>query len=82
MEQVGAADADQKYLAYGGSSGATTTNTKPRQRSRRKINEAEDDASKRRCVSTACIACRYATVTCVLFKAFLTHATYSGQCNG
>lgn len=32
---------------------------KPRIRSRRK-NEDAEDSSKRRCVSTACIACRYA----------------------
>ncbi|KAK4494399.1 hypothetical protein PRZ48_014697 [Zasmidium cellare] len=34
------------------------TPAKPRQRSRRKHNDGEDDAAKRRCVSTACIACR------------------------
>lgn len=32
--------------------------SKPRIRSRRKNDDAED-SSKRRCVSTACIACRY-----------------------
>lgn len=34
------------------------TPAKPRQRSRRKHNDGGDDAAKRRCVSTACIACR------------------------
>ena len=37
------------------------TNVKAKQRSRRKNTEVEDDPSKRRCVSTACIACRYVT---------------------
>lgn len=40
-------------------SSTQTTASKPKQRSRRKYEEVEDDAAKRRCViSTACIACR------------------------
>lgn len=31
---------------------------KPKQKSRRKTTDAEDDPSKRRCVSSACVACR------------------------
>lgn len=31
---------------------------KPKQKSRRKTTEAEEDPSKRRCVSSACVACR------------------------
>ena len=36
---------------------------KPKQRSRKKhALQEEDDPSKRRCVSTACVACRYVSV--------------------
>ncbi|KAF7196608.1 Nitrogen assimilation transcription factor nit-4 [Pseudocercospora fuligena] len=39
--------------------GTTVAPTKPKQRSRRKKADVEEeDSSKRRCVSTACIACR------------------------
>ena len=39
---------------------------KPKQRARRKnaaVEREDDDPSKRRCVSTACIACRYVGTT-------------------
>lgn len=39
-------------------SSVAETSSKSRQRSRRKHHDDADDPSKRRCVSTACIACR------------------------
>ena len=70
----GAPDVKRSFSVHGASNGSisnqATTNadagavtqlpaSKPKQR-RRKNNQVEDpeDASKRRCVSTACIACR------------------------
>ena len=63
MEQAAAGPVDQKYPIIGSDliKPSETAHPKPRQRARRKINEDDDDAAKRRCVSTACIACRYAT---------------------
>ena len=46
---------------------SSTHNPKARQRTRRKHEEPEDDPTKRRCVSTACIACRYAFFPCKLW---------------
>ena len=64
MEHDVAADANRTdskppfgALKTGGGSGQG--DVKARQRNRRKFNDVEDDPSKRRCVSTACIACRY-----------------------
>jgi len=37
---------------------------KPKQRSRKKhASQEDDDPSKRRCVSTACVACRYVSIS-------------------
>lgn len=59
-------------------------------RSRRKNNEADDDPSKRRCVSTACIACRYAISkksNCLLLLDLLadvyrTNSKRKSKCDG
>lgn len=68
MAQMGADDA--KRSISGGDvavPGASQPSTKPRQRSRKKHPlQEEDDPSKRRCVSTACVACRYAYVPYIL----------------
>lgn len=59
MAQPGVEDAKQSVVDLAAPAGNQSA-VKPKQRSRRKhALQEEDDPSKRRCVSTACVACRY-----------------------
>jgi hypothetical protein len=66
MAQTGAEDAKQleSVGVDGAAPGLIRPEVKPKQRSRRKhALQEDDDPSKRRCVSTACVACRYVLLT-------------------
>ena len=56
MEHAGVGQADRD-LAFNRKSSGTPPKSASRRRSKK--DEVDDDPSKRRCVSTACIACRY-----------------------
>lgn len=56
---------DQAQATDDAKSNANAPVQKPKQRSRRKNTQQEDeDSAKRRCVSSACVACRYVSVIC------------------
>lgn len=64
-QAIGALDQAQSADGAKESINAPRAPQKPKQRSRRKNTAQEDeDSAKRRCVSSACVACRYVTVIC------------------